>query len=155
MRYYLIDRIEEIKYGSYLKAVKCVTLSDDVFNEHFPGYPIYPGCLILEGMAQAAGSLFELTMMHRDEKVKRCVLSIVNRMKFRGAVYPGDRIIITAAMNASREDSGVASVSAEVDGKICAEGEITFTFHDISNDSLEDNRQDLYRNCMRNAKVIE
>lgn len=155
MRYYLIDRIEEIKYGGYLKAVKCVTLSDDVFNEHFPGYPIYPGCLILEGMAQAAGSLFELTMMHRGEKVKRCVLSIVNRVKFRGAVYPGDRIIITAAMTASREDSGVASVSAGVDGKICAEGEITFTFHDISNDTLEDNRQDLYRNCMRNAKVIE
>jgi len=155
MRYYLIDRIEEIRYGDYLKAVKCITLSDDVFNEHFPGHPIYPGCLILEGMAQAAGSLFELTMMNDNVDVKRCVLSIINRMKFRGAVYPGDRIIITAKILSSRDDSGVASVSADVDGKVCADGEITFTFHDISNEILEMNRKNLYENCIRNAKVIQ
>jgi 3-hydroxyacyl-[acyl-carrier-protein] dehydratase len=155
MRYYLIDRIEEIKYGDYLKAVKCITLSDDVFNEHFPGYPIYPGCLILEGLAQAAGALFELTMIHNKVEVRRSVLSIINRMKFRGPVFPGDRIIITTKIISSREDSGVASVEAEVDGKVCADGEITFTFHDISNEILEVNRKNLYDNCMRSVKVIQ
>jgi 3-hydroxyacyl-[acyl-carrier-protein] dehydratase len=154
MRYYLLDRIDEIRYGHSITAVKCVALSDDVFNEHFPGYPIFPGTLLLEALAQAAGSLFELTMMNDRSEVRRCVLSIVNRMKFRNPVYPGDRIMLRAAVVSVRDDSAVASVSADVDGKCCAEGELTFTFVRITNATLEQERATLYAHCMRNTKIV-
>jgi 3-hydroxyacyl-[acyl-carrier-protein] dehydratase len=154
MRYFLLDRIDEIAYGKHITAVKCVSLSDDIFNEHFPGYPIFPGSLILEGLAQSAGTLFELSMMHENKKLLRSVLSIVTRMKFRSPVCPGDRMLLKAKIISVREDSGVAAVSAEVEGNICAEGELTFTFVDISNKTLEDNRMVLYSHCMRNAKVV-
>ena len=51
MRFHLIDRIDEIHQGRYVVAVKCISLADDVFDEHFPGYPIFPGSLILEGVS--------------------------------------------------------------------------------------------------------
>ena len=154
MRYYLLDRIDEIRYGDRIAAVKCVSLSDDIFNEHFPGHPIYPGSLILEACAQTAGALFELTMINSGKEVLRCVLSIVNRLKFRSPVYPGDKIILRATCLSIRDDSGVASVSAEVDGTVCAEGELTFTFHRITNKILEENRKTLYDHCMRSTRII-
>ena len=96
MRFHLIDRIDEIKYGEYITAVKCVSLADDVFNEHFPGYPVFPGTLIIEGLAQLGGSFFELMMDKERLPVKSCVLSIVNKMKFRKPVQPGDKLYFRA-----------------------------------------------------------
>jgi 3-hydroxyacyl-[acyl-carrier-protein] dehydratase len=154
MRYYMLDRIEEIRYGDYITAVKGVSLSEDLFNEHFPGNPLFPGSLIMEALAQTAGSLFELTMMHENRPVLRSVLSIVNRMKFRNPAYPGDRIILKAKVVSVREESGVAAVTAEIDGAICAQGELTFTFVNVSNAVLEANRAMLYETCMRRARII-
>ncbi len=155
MRFYLIDRIEEIRYGDYATAVKCVTLSEEIFNEHFPGHPIFPGSLLMEGMAQLAGSLFELTMRHREEPMLRAVLSLVNRLKFRRPVVPGDRVLIRATITSMHTESGMAKVKAEVDGTVCSQGELMFTFHDIANPLLQDEREDLYRCCMRNTRVVE
>jgi 3-hydroxyacyl-[acyl-carrier-protein] dehydratase len=154
MRYYLIDKIDEIRYGDHIIAAKCVSLSDDIFNEHFPGYPIYPGSLILEALAQTAGSLFELTMMNSGKEVLRCVLSIITKFKFRNPAYPGDKIILKASCKSVRDDSGIASVSAEIDGVVCAEGELIFTFHRITNKTLEESRNTLYQFCTRNTKII-
>ena len=55
MRFHLIDRIEEVHYNSSITAIKCVSLSDDVFDEHFPGHPVYPGSLVIESLAHTAG----------------------------------------------------------------------------------------------------
>jgi 3-hydroxymyristoyl/3-hydroxydecanoyl-(acyl carrier protein) dehydratase len=150
----MIDRIEEIKYGDHIKAVKCVTLSEDIFNEHFPGYPIFPGSLLLEGLAQLSGALFELTLKNDGKPVLRSVLSIVNRLKFRKPIVPGDKIQLWAKIKSSRIDSGLVMVRAEVDEAICAEGEFTFTFHDILNEFLEKNRNELYESCMKNTRII-
>ena len=155
MRFYMVDRIEEIKYGEHIIGVKCISMSDDVFNEHFPGYPIFPGSLLMEGMAQLAGSLFELTMMHRNEKVLRCVLSMVNRMKFRSLVVPGDKVILKAMAASVHSDCALVKVRATVDDRVCAEGELTFTFHDVENPLVEAERENLYRSYMRHAKVVE
>lgn len=55
MRFYLIDRITEVAPAKYVEGLKLVSMSDDVFDEHFPGYPVFPGSLILEGLAQMSG----------------------------------------------------------------------------------------------------
>jgi 3-hydroxyacyl-[acyl-carrier-protein] dehydratase len=155
MRFHLIDRIEEISYGKYITAVKCVTLSDDVFNEHFPGYPVFPGSLILEGLAQLGGSFFEIMMDHEGKPVKRSILSIVNKMKFRKPAYPGDKLLYRAEIASIRDDFGVVNVRAFIENEICAEGELTFTFMDIPDVALHNSRMELYKICMKNTRVVE
>jgi len=154
MRFHLLDRIEEISYNNHITAVKCVSLSDDVFDEHFPGHPVYPGSLIIEGLAQLGGSFFELIMKREGKPSLRSVLSIVNRMKFRRPVFPGDRMFLRADMVSFRDDFGVVRVQSEVDGEICAEGELTFTFMDIRDENLHGSRLELYNICMKNTRVL-
>jgi 3-hydroxyacyl-[acyl-carrier-protein] dehydratase len=154
MRFHLLDRIEEVRYNDYITAVKCVSLSDDVFDEHFPGHPVYPGSLIIEGLAQLGGSFFELIMKREGKPALRSVLSIVNRMKFRRPVFPGDRMLLRADMVSFRDEFGVVRVQSEVDGEVCAEGELTFTFMDIQDESLHGSRLDLYKICMKNTREL-
>ena len=153
MRFHLIDRIEEIKYDEFIIAVKCVSLSDDVFNEHFPGYPVFPGSLILEGLAQLGGCFFELIMKNRNEPARCSILSIVNRMKFRKAVEPGDRLLYRAEIAAYRDNYGVVNVTAENAGVLSAEGELTFSFIEIPDKRIYESRLDLYKICMKNTVI--
>lgn len=154
MRFHLVDRVEEICYGKYVIGVKCITLADDVFNEHFPGYPIFPGSLILEGLAQLGGSFFEIMMNHNKLPLKRAVLTIINRMKFRSPAVPGDKLFYRADIVTMRDDYGVARLIAKLGNRICAEGEFIYSFLDIQNEILQQSREDIYKICMRNAKVI-
>lgn len=155
MRFHLIDRIETISYGKYITAVKCITLADDVFNEHFPGYPVFPGSLILEGLAQLGGSFFELMMKNNNLPVKRSILSIINKFKFRKPAVPGDKLLYRADLVTMREEYGVVKVQAEIDGEICADGELTFTFLDIADENLHESRMTLYKICTKNTKMIQ
>jgi 3-hydroxyacyl-[acyl-carrier-protein] dehydratase len=155
MRFHLVDRVEEICYGKYVIGVKCITLADDVFNEHFPGYPIFPGSLSLEGLAQLGGSFFEIMMNEKGLPLKRAVLTIINRMKFRKPAGPGDKLLYRAEIITMRDDYGVAKLKAELDGEICATGEFTFSFIDIQNDTLQKSREEIYRICMQNARVVK
>ncbi|MCP4136560.1 MAG: 3-hydroxyacyl-[acyl-carrier-protein] dehydratase FabZ [bacterium] len=155
MRYYLVDRVEEICYGKFITGVKCVTLADDVFDEHFPGYPIFPGSLMMEGMAQLAGSFFEIMMKEQDLPLRQSILSIVNKLKFKKPAEPGDRILYRADIVAMRDDFGVAKVSAEIDGATSATGELTFIFVDINDEKLHNSRKEIYEICMKNTRVIK
>ena len=155
MRFHLVDRVDEICYGKYIEGCKCVTLADDTFNEHFPGYPIFPGSLIQEGLAQLAGSFFEIMMNRFEWPVKHSVLSIVNKMKFRSAVGPGDKMVYRAEIDTMRDDYGVAKVKAFLDGKLVADGVLTFSFIEINNDIVYESRKVIYEICMANAKVVE
>ena len=65
MRYVLLDRISELHPPEQAVGVKCVSLADDVFVDHFPGHPVMPGALILESLAQLGGVLLEATMRSR------------------------------------------------------------------------------------------
>ena len=154
MRFHLIDRIEEIRYEHYITAVKCVTLADDVFDEHFPGYPVFPGSLILEGLAQLSGSFFELIMDKRKAPIRRSILSIVNHVKFRRPAWPGDQIHMRADVVSMHDEYGVTSVRATIDGEVSADGELTFVFLDIQDEQLRSSRLELLKICMRNTRVI-
>lgn len=155
MRFHLVDRVDEICYGKYITGCKCVSLSEDIFNEHFPGYPIFPGSLIQEGLAQLAGSFFEIMINHLNLPVKHSVLTIVNKMKFRSAVQPGDKVIFRSDIESMNDDFGVAKVKATLDGKVVADGILTFSFVQIDNDVVYESRKIIYDICMRNAKVVE
>lgn len=154
MRFHLIDRIETICYAKYITAVKCISLADDVFNEHFPGYPLFPGSLILEGLAQLGGSFFEITMKEQGVSRKHAVLTIVRQFKLRRPAGPGDRLRYRAEMVTMQDDYGAVRVTATLDDEVCAEGELMFNFVTIPCARIRQSREELYGIVTKNMQII-
>jgi len=90
----LVDKVVEMQEGKSIFAYKNVSISEPVFQGHFPGHPIYPGVMILEGMAQAGGILALLSAGLSKEELEKKVIYFmsIDRAKFRNPVRPGDRL---------------------------------------------------------------
>jgi 3-hydroxyacyl-[acyl-carrier-protein] dehydratase len=119
----LIDRIVDLDLGNRtIRAQATVPVSSTIFEGHFPGYPLVPGVLLLESMAQASGWLIiGITGFSRMP-----FLAAFGQAKLRSFVKPGDTLEITAAL--AHEGSGYARTRAEIrnDGKLACNAEITF-----------------------------
>lgn len=133
MRYILLDRITELRPPELARGIKCVSLSDDIFADHFPGYPVLPGALILEGLAQLAGVLLEATMRLRDRHDLHALLTMADRAKFRHVVRPGDRLELEAKVERVTEDGGQAQTWARIGEKTIAEAQLSFAFAVVTN----------------------
>ena len=88
----LIDRIVEIERKTRIVAIKNVTINEPHFNGHFPGFPIMPGVLVIEAMAQAGGALLLTEIPDRDTKLM--VFTGIDSARFRKPVVPGDQLRI-------------------------------------------------------------
>jgi 3-hydroxyacyl-[acyl-carrier-protein] dehydratase len=88
----LIDRLMEIERKKRIVALKNVTINEPFFAGHFPNYPIMPGVLIVESIAQAGGALLLTEVPDRDSKLM--VFTGIERAKFRRPVVPGDQLRI-------------------------------------------------------------
>ncbi len=120
----MIDKIIEIDAErEYVRAIKNVTINEPFFMGHFPGYPIMPGVLILEAMAQAAGA--GLMIIFPEYREKLFVLAGIDKARFRQPIYPGDTIIIEVKGFKRKGHIIKTTVIAKVNEKIVAEAEIT------------------------------
>ena len=133
MRYVLLDRITLLQPPELARGVKCVSLSDDIFADHFPGYPVMPGALILEGLAQLAGVLLEASMRLRERHDLHAILTMADRAKFRHVVRPGDRLELEARCERVTEDGGQAQAYARLEGTLVTEAQLSFAFTTITN----------------------
>jgi len=133
VRYVLLDRITTLEPPELARGIKCVSLSDDIFVDHFPGHPVMPGVLVLEALAQLAGVLLEATMRGRARTDLHALLTMIDRAKFRHMVRPGDRLELEARVLAVNEDGGQAQGWARVDTQIAAEAQLTFAFARVTN----------------------
>jgi len=133
VRYVLLDRITTLQPPELARGIKCVSLSDDIFVDHFPGHPVMPGALIVEAMAQLAGVLVEATMRERGRHDLHALLTMIDRAKFRHVVRPGDRLELEAKGLTVTEDGGQAQGWARVDGQLAAEAQLTFVFAPVTN----------------------
>lgn len=90
----LIDRVEELSVGESIKAYKNVTYNEQIFQGHFPGHPIYPGVMIIEGLAQAGGVLAFKSMEKDGANLSDKVVYFmsIDNAKFRSPVRPGDKL---------------------------------------------------------------
>jgi len=136
LRYVLLDRITTLEPPELARGLKCVTLSDDIFVDHFPGHPVMPGALILESVAQLAGVLLEATMRLAERHDLHALLTMVDRCKFRHLVRPGDRLELEARTITATEDGGQAQVWARVDGQVVAEAQLSFAFAQVTNPTV-------------------
>ena len=136
MRYILLDRITQLSPPELARGVKCVSLSDDLFADHFPGHPVMPGAMILEGMAQLAGVLLEATMRGKGRDDLHAILTMADRAKFRHIVRPGDKLEYEATCERATEDGGQARAIARVDGTMVAEAQLSYAFTMITNPAV-------------------
>ena len=123
----LVDRVTDIDEGKSIRAYKNVSISEPVFEGHFPGHPIYPGVMIVEGMAQAGGVLaFESASKEDQEAAKNKVVYFmsIDKCKFRQPVRPGDRLEYRLDVIKHRGNIWVLDGKAYVDDTLVCEAEL-------------------------------
>lgn len=119
----LIDRVLEIERLKRIVALKNVTVNEPFFQGHFPGFPIMPGVLIVEAMAQAGGTLLLTEIEDRNNKL--IVFTGIEKARFRRPVVPGDQLRIEVEVLAWRRIAVRMSGKAFVEGKRVCEATIS------------------------------
>jgi 3-hydroxyacyl-[acyl-carrier-protein] dehydratase len=118
----LVDRVMEVSEdGSRAVAIKNVSINELFFQGHFPDYPLMPGVLIVEALAQTGG----IALMSQPENIgKQGVLAGVDKFRFRRQVVPGDTLRLEVSIEKMRGPLARIIGRALVDGQVAAEGEI-------------------------------
>jgi 3-hydroxyacyl-[acyl-carrier-protein] dehydratase len=119
----LLDRVVEVVRAKRVVAIKNVTINEPFFAGHFPDYPIMPGVLIVEAMAQAGAALLFTEVTDREDKL--LVFTGIERARFRRPVTPGDQLRIEVDVLAFRGTAGRLQGKAYVDGKLACEAVVT------------------------------
>lgn len=149
MRYYLIDKIIKYTPDQSLSAIKAITLTDPILHDHFPDHPIFPGALILEGVAQASGFLLESIFNKSDdpEKIRRAVFVQADKYKISIPSEPGDVLRYDITLMSTLEDAGRISfeVCSHLTNEVRAKGNLTFKMMDINSANVTKQRIDIYR----------
>ena len=145
MRYFLLDRVTEIVPGESARGVKNVTLTEDVLHDHFPDYPILPGALLVEAMAQLAGFFLEVTHNADDKPLVRALLVGIASAKFSRPAEPGDSVEITVRAKSSLDAAAQVDAEAHIGSDRIARAQLTFMLKAIDSERVQEQRRYLYR----------
>lgn len=124
MRFLFVDRILELSPGKAIKAEHHISGGQDFFQDHFPGFPVVPGVLLTEMMAQAAGKCLDAESTGRG----KAMLAQIRSASFRDWVRPNETALIVAEIRANQAQYATAACSVEVHGvKVCT-ADLLFSF---------------------------
>ncbi|MBP1603870.1 MAG: 3-hydroxydecanoyl-(acyl-carrier-protein) dehydratase [Acidobacteria bacterium] len=126
MRFVLIDRIVMLEPGKQASGFRIIPADDDYFRDHFPGYPVVPGVLVLESMAQLGGRLVQVSVREASRRDVLPMLAMVERAQFRRPIRPGDRLDVDARITNLGAARARVTASASVGGQAAASAEITY-----------------------------
>ncbi|MDR7420458.1 MAG: 3-hydroxyacyl-ACP dehydratase FabZ family protein [Armatimonadota bacterium] len=124
MRFLMVDTIVDLVPGRSVHAVKTLSPEEELFRDHFPGFPVVPGVLLTEMMAQAAGKCLDAEDVDRG----KAMLAQIRSASFRRWVRPGERIDIHAEIKASAPSHATARCWIAVGGERAADAELFFSF---------------------------
>lgn len=130
MRFLLVDRFLQIESGKSLVTAKCVAMSEDYFADHFPGFPVMPGSLILEGFEQASHLLMGIS----SNFTRAATLRRVSRGSFRRLVRPGDRLLLRVSLARFTESDAQVQADAASEGEKVADARLEFNLTDAWDD---------------------
>lgn len=119
----LVDKITDYEAGKWAAGIKCVTANEMHFMGHFPEYPVMPGVLIVEALAQV-GAVAILSMP--ENKGKLALFRGINSCKFKKQVVPGDVLELKCTLVKQRGVVGVGEAEARINGELAVFAELTF-----------------------------
>lgn len=119
----LVDRIEEMVEGEKAVGIKNVTINEPFFQGHFPEYPVMPGVLIVEAMAQVGATAI---LQKEENKGKIGFLAGIDKCRFKRQVKPGDQLKLEVEIIRVKGPIGKGKGVATVNGELACEAEITF-----------------------------
>jgi 3-hydroxyacyl-[acyl-carrier-protein] dehydratase len=120
----LVDRVLECRSGESIRAIKNVTVNEPFFPGHFPHRPVFPGVMILEALAQAAGILAFVTAGVYPDEQRQLYFVGIDKARFRKPVVPGDQLVLKATLERSLRGIWKFTTVAEVDGGEVASAEM-------------------------------
>ena len=123
----LVDRILELEPGVRVVGIKNVSHGDAFFVGHFPGYPVMPGVLIVEALAQVGAVALLQMPEHRGKLV---FFAGIDGVRFKRQVVPGDVLRLEVELGKLRRGFGSGSATATVDGQLAAQGQLLFAVGD-------------------------
>jgi 3-hydroxyacyl-[acyl-carrier-protein] dehydratase len=123
MRWIWIDAFVEFESGKRASAIKNVTLAEEYLHDHFPGYPVMPAALLIEGMAQTAGIL----VGEARGFAENVILAKIRRAEFKGYAVPGDQIRFDAVLETLDERAAVTAGSVLKNGKPMGKVDLMFS----------------------------
>ncbi len=119
----LVDRVVELEPGRRAVGLKNVTVGEPYFQGHFPGYPVMPGVLIVEALAQVGAVALLTTDEYRGQLA---LFAGIDKVRFKRQVMPGDTLLMKVEMGQIRLGIGTGTATASVDGEIACRGEFMF-----------------------------
>lgn len=125
----LIDKVIEMEEGKRAVGIKNVTINEKYFDGHFPDYPVMPGVLIVEALAQVSA----IAMLSKEGNQGRLgLLAGIDHCRFKKQVRPGDQLRLEVEINRLKGSIGKGKGTASVDGELVCELELIFAFGDQS-----------------------
>ena len=128
MRWVWIDRFLEFRRGEFARSVKQLSIAEDLFRDHFPGYPVMPAALMLEGLAQTGGIL----VGEANDFKEKVVLAKISKAKFSREALAGEALTYETTVLYLRPEGAAVQGKILVDGAQIGEAEITFAHLDQS-----------------------
>lgn len=119
----LVDKILDYEEDKSIVGIKNVTANEEFFNGHFPDYPIMPGVLIVEALAQTGAVL---VLMKEENKGKIALFAGIDKLRFKRQVIPGDQLKLEIEVIRLRSNMGKCKARASVEGDLVCEGELLF-----------------------------
>ncbi len=120
----LVDRVVELNLGESIVAYKNLSINEPFFDGHFPEKPVFPGVLLVEAMAQAAGILGFKTMNKTPADGSIYYFVGADNLRFKRPCVPGDRVMLRASIVSDRRGIWKFNVSSDVDGELAASATI-------------------------------
>ena len=128
MRWIWIDRFLEFRRGEFARAVKQLSLAEDLYRDHFPGFPVMPAALMLEGLAQTGGILVGAA----NDFKEKVILAKISKARFTREALAGEVLTYETTVLYLRPEGAAVQGKVLIEGELIGEAEITFAHLDQS-----------------------